>query len=146
MRPEHDTHEVDTVTERGGLRPVGPVADAYDAFARRDLRGLGLFVTDDVRVTWCSGAETVVVEGRDGLLETLANLVNATDGTAAGDLVSVTPAGADRVVALHRERAAWRGRVHDAEAEVVFTLRAGVIAGADRRSVISRRPPPRHVP
>lgn len=141
-----DTHEVDTATERGDVRPGEPVAAAYEAFARRDLRALGLLVTDDVRVVWRGDDEPVVVSGRDALLQTLAGLVNATDGTAAGDVVRVTVVAADRVVVVHRERAAWRGRVHEVEAEVVFTLRGAVIASAARGSVISRRPPAHHVP
>lgn len=136
-------------TKRGDLVPGGPVKAAYDAFARRDLRSLGLLVTDDVHVTWgVRGARDarIVVSGRDRLLEMLARLVNATDGTAAADPVTASTITPDRVVVVQRERATWRGQVHDVEAEVVFTLCAGAIATAARESVISRRPPARQVP
>lgn len=143
-----------------------PVLLAYEAFARRDLWALGRLVAADVQVLWRRHGQPVLTVGRDHLLERLAHIINDTEGTAAAELVACYRTATDRVLALHDEKARWRGREHHARAGVLVTVGSGSIrrlewlermtavpldscsAGVERTpvSVNSPRPDVGHVP
>lgn len=100
---------------------------AYEAFARRDLTTLGALLAEDVVYSWRNTARVTAGAGRDALLAELAQLVNATRGTAVAELRQAYADAEGRVVCLHHESGRFSGHVRQRDSCLALTVTRGCI-------------------
>jgi len=103
----------------------------YGAFGRRDLRQLGQLLDPEIGFALGDPGEAWE-EGSARLLDRLASVVNASDGTAAAVLDGVYSDGGSRVIAFHRELATWHGGRHETSGCLLVTVSSGHIQTLER--------------